>query len=302
VLIEQWNGLTIPIILLNAELAQTNEFGSWGWGFSYGFTHTVSAIAPFDRREITGSDRFVFPDLRPKIRQTDQDIFSGVETVDDQRVEIYTDPAALPALPTIVRKFENNDNYVFPSNVKVLLEYTLPFFVVGSVGNIETQNLIMLELEPGIPAFTPQNQNPSADRVGVPAEKRLYFAAGAGNRGLFNLSAAGERVLLNAVEKYVGGGSVDPGPSGEWLEHPFLYWHYSYTDSAWQYSPELGYFVVDQFPWIYHFSEGWLHFSNGSIAEGAWIHSQTHGHLWVTQGNSGAATKPDGTIIQLGGE
>ncbi len=206
-LIEQWNGLRVPVVAMNAGLIQTNEFGSWGWGWSYGFTTIYNSIEPFDRRDQTPSDleRFVFPDWRPKIISMDSPLLAGLPTADGDRIAIYKDDESFPVLPRTPRKFSNNNNYSYPANARVLLELGMPSFFAAGM-EIENRDPVLLDFEAGIRFFQPQGGVPPSERVGTPAGRRIYLAAGLADTGLFNLSTAGEQLFLNIVEALAGPG------------------------------------------------------------------------------------------------
>jgi hypothetical protein len=244
VLIHQWNGLPVPIIVMHNELMATMEFGSWGWGLSYGFTRTFNTLGAFDRQEVIGEERFVFPDLRPKVRTSDPDLLAGVNTVDDDRLAIYKDYDLLPVLPRTQVKFSNNLNYNLPSTARMILELDIPSFVVNPVGDIPTRDPVMIEFQAGVPAFNPQDGTPVQERVAVPAATRLYFAAGSGAAGLYNLSEVGETVFLNAVAKYAGAGSGNGG--NDWYGYPIETAGWANTGSWLN-----GWVQVDEDPWIW---------------------------------------------------
>lgn len=246
VLIEQWNALPVPIIAMNNLLIGTMEFGSWGWGWSYGFSRNFNTIQAYDREAIQGSDRFVFPDYRPSVTTNDPVFLNGVSTVDDNRLPIYMDYAMYPILPRVQVKFSNNNNYNYPSSANVVLEILAPSFVNAEVGDIPIHTPVMIEFPANIPAFSPQNGVPAQERVALPAEKRLYFAAGMTDYGLFNLSAAGETVFLNAVEKYAGAGS---GGGNDW-------YGYAIDGNGWVDTGSWlsGLVQVDNDPWVYPLS------------------------------------------------
>lgn len=212
VLIEQWNSIPVPIISMDNLLMGTMEFGDWGFGWSYGFSITHNSAVAYDRRDIQGSDRFVFPDLRPVVRSNDPVFLNGLSPVDDNRMAIWSD--LFTHTPSMQIKFSNNENYNYPATANVILEMAIPSFVVTAVGDIPVRNPILMEFPANVQAFNPTNGIPAIERVAVPAAPRLYFAAGARNTGLYNLSAAGESIFLNAVAKYTGG-SVEPTP--KWL-------------------------------------------------------------------------------------
>ena len=214
ILLEQWNGLEVPIIAMNNKLIGTNEFGSWGWGWSYGFDGQFNVLGAYDRQAIQGSPRFVFPDLRPVVTTNDPEFLEGVTPVDDDRLPIYLDYDLIPFTPRVQRKFSNNENFNYPDSANVILELDTPSFVNAEVGDIPTHTPVMMEFPPNIPAFNPTGGVPAQKRVGVPAAHRLYFAAGIRATGLYNLSETGETVFLNAVEKYAGPASgEEPDPT-----------------------------------------------------------------------------------------
>lgn len=215
-LINQWNGLEVPIIAMNNILMGTMEFGSWGWGWSYGFSGQWNAIGPYDRQDIQDAERFVFPDLRPAVTTNDPDFFEGVSPVDDSRLAIYKDYNLVPFLPRVQQKFSNNENYAYPATANILLELMMPSFVVTAVGDIPVHTPVMMEFPPDIQAFQPTGGIPAIERVATPAEHRLYFAAGILDTGLYNLSETGETVFLNAVAKYAGEGSGGNGEPDTW--------------------------------------------------------------------------------------
>ena len=203
ILIEQWNGLEVPIIAMNAILIQTNEFGSWGWGWSYGFSAMLNTLAPYDRRDETPAelDRFVFPDYRPKVMRPDSPLLAGLEPADGDRLAIYKDYESFPVLPRTPRKFSNNLNYAFPANVRVVLEIDLPSFFAAGL-DIPTRDPVLLDVAAGIRFFQPQDGVPASERVGTPAERRIYLAAGLADTGLYNLSATGEQLFMNLVTQF----------------------------------------------------------------------------------------------------
>jgi hypothetical protein len=246
VLIEQWNGLQVPIIAMHNELIGTMEFGSWGWGWSYGFTRRFNTIQAYDREAIQGSDRFVFPDYRPAVTTNDPVFLDGVSTVDDNRLPIYMDYSMYPILPRIQVKFSNNKNYNYPGSANVVLEILAPSFVNSEVGDIPIHTPVMIEFPANIPAFVPQDGVPVQERVAVPAAPRLYFAAGMTDFGLYNLSPTGETVFLNAVEKYAGPGS---GGGNTW-------YGYEIDGNGWVDTASWldGFVQVDNDPWVYPLS------------------------------------------------
>lgn len=301
----QWNSITTPIIIHEPVLAQTQEFGGWGWGLSYGFVGNWTTLAPFNREAIQGSERFVFPDLRPKLRQNNPVLLDGIELVDDNRALIYKPFDELPFTSTSMRKFENNRNFAYPSNAQVILEFAIPSFVNAVVGNIEHQNAILIEFTAGVRGFTPEAGVPELARVGTPAGPRLFFAAGL-NHGLFNLSADGIQLYLNAVEKYAGpasGGGVDPDPVG-WISDPLLGDMYRYG-SGWMWSATLGFLQGGNAPWLFNSEVGYLTHIAGSIDSGAWFYHEDGIFLWVHIENEGIALIADGpnagTILSLTG-
>lgn len=224
ILIEQWNGLEVPIICMHNELMGTMEFGTWGWGWSYGFSGAWNAISPYDRREFPGQERFVFPDLRPAVRNNDPVFLAGVSIEDDNRLSVYMDTDLVPMLPQVQQKFSNNENYNYPASANVVLELLMPSFYVAEVGEIPVRTPVMMEFPPNIPAFNPTNGVPAIERVGIPADYRLYFATGMRTTGLYNLSEVGETVFLNAVARYTGGG-IEPPPN--------VWYGYTYDDLGW---------------------------------------------------------------------
>ena len=201
VLIEQWNGLTVPIVSMNSPLIQTNEFGSWGWGWGYGFQGNFNALSPINRGDQTPAEleRFIFIDLRPKVRRADSPLLAGLSPVDDDRLALYKDYESFPTLPRTPRKFSNNDNYAYPANVRVVLELDEPNFFTAGL-EISTRNPVLLDVAAGIRFFQPTGL--PSERVGTPAERRIYMAAGLGTTGLYNLSATGEQVLMNVVTQF----------------------------------------------------------------------------------------------------
>ncbi|HKJ89951.1 MAG TPA: hypothetical protein VJ960_02380, partial [Oceanipulchritudo sp.] len=211
----------------------TNEFGSWGWGWSYGFIGQFNAISAYDREAIEGSPRFVFPDLRPVVVTHDPDFLEGVTPVDDDRLAVFMDYEDIPFLPLLHRKYSNNENFNYPETAKVILDVKLPSFVNAQAGDIPHRTPLMIEFPPDIPAFFPTNEVPDQSRVGVPAEKRLYFAAGIRETGLYNLSETGETVFLNAVETYAGpAGAEEPDPNWYGYTVDELGWADTGTDGA----------------------------------------------------------------------
>jgi len=262
-LINQWNGIEVPIIAMNNILMGTMEFGSWGWGWSYGFSGQWNTLVPFDRRAIQGSERFVFPDLRPAVVNEDPDFFAGVTPVDGH-LAIYKDYNEVPFLPRVQRKFSNNENYAYAATSTVLLELDLPSFVDTEVGDIPHRNPVMIEFPANIQAFNPTNGVPEIGRVANPAGPRLYFAAGIRDTGLYNLSDTGEQVFLNAVAKYAGGGN---GGTNTWLG-----------------------FEVDENGWAN--TENWLGWVNVEFAPYIWILSLdkygiiTDGSGWIYVGGA----------------
>jgi hypothetical protein len=246
ILIEQWNDIEVPIIAMNNVLMGTMEFGSWGWGWSYGFTRNFNTIQAYDRDAIQGSDRFVFPDFRPAVTTDDPVFLAGVSTVDDARLPIYKDYSEFPFLPSVQVKFSNNKNYNYPASANVVLEILAPSFVNAEVGDIPIHTPVMIEFPENIPAFVPQDGVPVQERVAVPSAKRLYFAAGMTQYGLYNLSETGETVFLNAVEKYAG-----PGVGGG------DFWYgYAIDGNGWVNTGAWlnGYVHVMDDPWVYPLS------------------------------------------------
>lgn len=261
ILIEQWNAIPVPIIAMNNVLMGTMEFGSWGWGWSYGFTRNFNAIQAYDREAIQGSDRFVFPDYRPAVTTNDPVFLAGVSTVDDDRLPIYMDESVFPFLPAVQVKFSNNKNYNYPASATVVLEFLVPSFVNAVVGDIPIHTPVMMEFPANIPAFVPQDGIPVQERVAVPAATRLYFAAGVTAYGLFNLSETGETVFLNAVEKYAGPGAAGSDTwygyeidSNGWVDTGlWLNGRVHVMDDPWVYPLSLQKFVYvpDGSGWIY---------------------------------------------------
>jgi hypothetical protein len=246
VLIEQWNGLEVPIIAMDPVLMETNEWGSWGWGLSYGYSGQFNADSAYNQENT--DPQFVFPDLRPKIVTEVAGILDGVTPVDDERVPLYLDYAEMPELPVTMRKFSNNMNYSYPDNAKIILELDMPPFFNIEVGRIDTRDPVIVEFQAGIPGFQPQAGVPAIERVGTPAATRMFFAAGAAGTGLFNLSETGETVFLNTVGKLTGfsNGGTDPGDNNLW-------YGYAYDDEGWALTEGwLGWVNVTSDPWILH--------------------------------------------------
>ncbi len=203
ILIEQWNGLEVPILSLNARLIQTNEWGSWAWGWGYGFTQSRMANAAFDRQEQTPAElnRFVFPDWRPKVLRPESELLRGLEPEDGDRLSLYKEHELFPVLPRTPVKFSNNPNFEYPENVQVVLELDVPSFFAAGI-EIPTRDPVILDIEKGVRFFDPTDMQP--ERVGTPAERRVYFAAGMGGTGLYNLSVTGEQIFLNVIEDLAG--------------------------------------------------------------------------------------------------
>ncbi|MCC5806060.1 MAG: InlB B-repeat-containing protein [Opitutales bacterium] len=201
VLNEQWNGLRVPIISMNAPLIQTNEFGSWGWGWGYGFATTYGTLSPFNRGDQTPAEleRFVFLDWIPRVRRGESPLLAGLEPTDGDRLAIYKDYETLPGLPRTPRKFSNNSNYSYPANVRVVLELDVPNFFTAGL-EISTRDPILLDVAAGIRFFQPTGL--PSERVGTPAERRIYLAAGLGNTGLYNFSSTGEQLFMNVVTQF----------------------------------------------------------------------------------------------------
>ncbi|MCC5807575.1 MAG: SUMF1/EgtB/PvdO family nonheme iron enzyme [Opitutales bacterium] len=217
VLIEQWNGLETPVISMNAMLVQTNEFGSWGWGWSYGFSATYDTIAAFDRQSVNPQqlDRFVFPDWRPQVNQPDSPLLAGLSSVDGDRLALYRDYESFPVLPRTPRKFSNFANFQYPANARVVLELDVPSFFAEDGVEIYSRDPVLLDVDAEIRFFQPTVM--PSERVGTPAERRIYLAAGFADTGFYNFSATGEQILLNIVEELAGPGVM---PSLAVLAHP----------------------------------------------------------------------------------
>ncbi|MGC9452227.1 MAG: hypothetical protein ACP5I4_12365 [Oceanipulchritudo sp.] len=271
-LIEQWNGIPVPMMVMNTVLMATNPFGDWGFGWSYGYSYTGNLLAPYDRREIQGSDRFVFPDMRPVVGTGDPVILEGVTPVEDDRLAIY-DTELFPILPRVHRKFSNNPSYNYPESATVILEMEYPSFVVLEVGDIPTRDPLMVEFEKGVPAFTEeiccdQPPLPDSGRIAIPGETRLYFAAGAWTTGLYNLSETGEEVFLNAVAKYAGepgGNGGGPLTADAWNDTAIgPVWGYS---DNWGWSGFMGNVNFSADPWIHQDPFGYF-YPAGSFATG----------------------------------
>ncbi len=292
-LIQQWNSLPVPMIVMQSVLMATNPFGDWGFGWSYGYPYAPNLIGAYDRRAPQDGERFVFPDLRPVVTTHDPALLEGVTLVDGNRLPIY-DTDLSKILPQSHRKFSNNPNYLYPSNVSVILEFSYPSFVDPTYGDIPTRDPVLLELQPGIPAFTeqvggnpPQPPLPTPLRIAVPAAPRMYFAAGIGTTGLYNLSETGARVFLNAVAKYAGSPDGEPPPPvlapGEWNQTD-LGWVFGAT-VHWGYSPFMGFVHMGSLPWVYQVPWGWLYLAGSAPAVPAgtayWMYNESLGWIYV---------------------
>lgn len=212
---DRWNGLTVPIITMESRLSRSHEWDRGGWGLSYGYEGQYDTVAPFDRQ--LGDPRFAFPDWRPQVVNSDAALLKDVVPADDNRVALYMDE--LPELPITNKKFSNNKNYSYPESAQVVLELTIPTFIAfeaPGIGEISTRNPVLIEFEANVPGYQPQDGVPPLIKVGTPAGPRMYFAAGSGQTGLYNLSETGAQVFLNAVEKFAGAA----GGGETWYGYP----------------------------------------------------------------------------------
>jgi len=208
----QWTSLTQPVLSMNAVLTTTNEFGSYGWGWTYGFTTAVVAGADYDRRDT--DPRWVAFDYLPTV-VNDDPMLAGL-VPQNGKLDIYLPYETNRLLPTVVRKFSNNENYLWNENVKVILEYDFPTFFVNSVGEIDTRDPVLSTYQANVQFFNVGGVTPP-ERVLTPAGPRVYFAAGMGvgdqgSLGFYNLNENGTRLFLNIVEAYVGAGGGDTPP------------------------------------------------------------------------------------------
>ncbi|MCD8481495.1 MAG: hypothetical protein LR015_01745 [Verrucomicrobia bacterium] len=145
----QWTALTVPVISFSSSLIQTNEFGSFGWGWFYGFNAAHTVGMPYDRH--TATPRFVVPDLTPVVTNMNS-LLDGVAVVEG-RADIYIDGEQNPVLPNALRKFSNNANFAYPPNATVILSFDYPNFVHASAGNITTRNPILARFTAGVRFF-----------------------------------------------------------------------------------------------------------------------------------------------------
>lgn len=202
ILIEQWNKLDVPLISMNNSLVTSNEFNSNAWGWSYGFSGRLTSNI-LNRQDVPeGVEQFVEIDVRPKIIHNDASILRGIVPLDDGRVDMYMDSGTFPAsMPTVPRKYSNNESFSYPEQAKVVLEFDVPSFFVAQVGEIMDRWPVIIRHAPNRRFFEPVSINPS--RIVTPAAPRIYFAAGMITTGLKNLTPTGEQVFLNIVSEFV---------------------------------------------------------------------------------------------------
>jgi hypothetical protein len=266
--IKAWNNLTAPIIVMHPTLPTGSEF-DFRWGWSYGFSFmNPSTVLPYvtnkDTNETVDPLTFV-----QEIHDPTDPVFEGIDLPGDGIINIYDETIFRSS---VIRKFENNENYQFGLAVKEVLEYVVPNFIAtdgtGNTLDIETKDPIILRLTPRRSLFTLQanvsdplnkfgEEVSSGDLIQRVIGPRLYFAAGMHDHGIYNLNEIGEKMFLNAVMEHdepsqvvepeslwkdvVAANALGDKQAGiGWINdvaYPFI-WHYS--TGGWMY-------VLDEF-------------------------------------------------------
>ncbi|MDV7397500.1 hypothetical protein RZS08_39225, partial [Arthrospira platensis SPKY1] len=95
--------------------------------------------------------------------------------------------------------------------------------------------------------FDPGPPMPS-ERILTPAGPRMYFAAGMGNNGVFNLNANGQRIFQNIMNEFLPLEQTEP---------EFLWTDAVEVENGWWFSAWYGWFYGNAYPWIFHNEHGW---------------------------------------------
>jgi hypothetical protein len=107
--IKAWNNLTAPIIVMHPTLPTGSEF-DFRWGWSYGFSFmNPNTVLPHVANKDAGE--LIDPlSLDQEIHDPTDPVFEGIELPGDGIINIYDDTIFRSS---VLRKFENNENYQY---------------------------------------------------------------------------------------------------------------------------------------------------------------------------------------------
>ncbi|MCD8481496.1 MAG: hypothetical protein LR015_01750 [Verrucomicrobia bacterium] len=112
------------------------------------------------------------------------------------------------------------------------------------------------------------------ERILTPAGPRIYFAAGMGVNGIFNLNQNGQQILENIMTEYLPLPEVPFEPEFLWEEADAM-------EDGWWYSSWYGWFYGDAYPWMYHNEHGWQ-YNAVFLNEGKVLYDlEWNGWIWI---------------------